>query len=118
MVVDAMTKAGSGKARETTIDFATRDMWRLVHDETFTAAKCRAKDLDRLADNPKVEPFSGPPVVSDYTDDDAEYVDALTGGQLDLQPWRVFATVGRLLDQVKDYLPPELTSLRTRLPVF
>ena len=118
MVVDAMTKAGSGKARETTLDFATRDMWRLVHDETFTAAKRRAKDLDRLADNPKVEPFAGPPVVPDYTDDDAEQADALTGGQLDLQSWRVFATVGRLLDQVKDLLPPELSFLRNRLPLY
>ena len=118
MVVDAMTKAGSGKARETTLDFATRDMWRLVHDETFTAAKHRAKDLDRLADNPKVEPFSGPPAVPDYTDDDAEQADALTGGQLDLHSWRVFATVGRLLDQVKDFLPPDLLSLRNRLPLY
>ena len=93
-------------------------MWRLVHDETFTAAKRQTKDLDRLADNQKVEPFPGPPVVPDYTDDDAEQVDALTGGQLDLHSWRVFATVGRLLDQVKDLLPPELSFLRNRLPLY
>ena len=79
MVVDGMTKLNGTKARATTMEFATKGGWRLVHDELFTAAKKRSKDLHRLAvpgdtDPGEPEP-ERPPVVPEYIDEDyAEYI--------------------------------------------
>ena len=99
MVCDSMTKVNSAVARETTMSFATRPLWRLIHDESFTAAK-RRKHLGRLDAVPEEEatPFTGPPAVPEFLDTDEALFSDATFGKADAV-LELFAKLQRLLSE-------------------